>query len=75
MSAIGAKRIFDRLKVNRTLLHFNIGLNNLAVRSVKQTMSLKNPPVNGGQLVGNMLAENNTLITLDITHINMSEFG
>ncbi|CAF3091063.1 unnamed protein product [Rotaria sp. Silwood2] len=74
-SAIGARRIFDKLKSNRTLLHFNIGLNNLAVRTGKQTMTSKVPPVNGGELIGAMLADNNTLITLDIAHVNISEFG
>ncbi|CAF1257269.1 unnamed protein product [Rotaria sordida] len=74
-SAIGARRIFDKLKLNRTLLHFNIGLNNLAVRSGKQTMTSKVPPVNGGELIGTMLADNNTLIILDISHVNMSDSG
>ncbi|CAF3462159.1 unnamed protein product [Rotaria sp. Silwood1] len=74
-SAIGARRIFDKLKLNQTLVHFNIGLNNLAVRSGKQTMPSKVSPVNGGELIGAMLADNNTLITLDITHVNMSDFG
>lgn len=75
LSAVGAKRICDKLKNNRTLLHFNIGLNNLAVRSGKQVINAKTPPVNGGESIGVMLAENKTLISLDITHINMSEFG
>lgn len=74
-SAIGARRIFERLKVNRTLLHFNFSLNNLAVPSGKKTSTTKNPLANGGEWIGTMLAENSTLIVLNIAHINMSEFG